>query len=269
MQKRELDNLDNDFITIWSRWLLSAENYDVIKGDLRQLAMCNQINAVQYWYWFNSQGVCPEIDEIVRNFNLATFDEMFAYSNFKWSDSKEHLTLTKLFEQLQHNRRASTLSYLARDFDDMEKYHNNLTFYREQILGMPMNKYCRMAGDIALNVAVDDNDLVLMQEALEMLEIYRKRVALESVDKKLKDKLQDLNNVVIKGLIKTYKQLIKRGNKATILENPELCFALAKAILMYPTQRKFTYFKHAIDILRVLANRELSVLTNSECTSEL
>ena len=51
MLEYEFDNLDDQFVTIWSKYFLYQDESLIIK-DLETLAEMGQINAVQSWYLF-------------------------------------------------------------------------------------------------------------------------------------------------------------------------------------------------------------------------
>ena len=67
MLEYNFDLLDNDFITLWSNYLLYNDANAIIK-PLRILAEKGQINAVQSWYLLKKEDEHSEkIDKIVES----------------------------------------------------------------------------------------------------------------------------------------------------------------------------------------------------------
>lgn len=77
MIQGNLTKLDNDFITIWSHYVLYRE---IDKDALRKLAELGQINAVQSYYLFFKE-TNAKVDGIVKEYRGLNPDEIFAQAN--------------------------------------------------------------------------------------------------------------------------------------------------------------------------------------------
>ena len=71
----DFNELDNDFITAWSKYFLRGQQAEIIK-EIEYLAEMGQVNAVQCWYLFRRKGQSQNIDKVAdylckgANFNF-------------------------------------------------------------------------------------------------------------------------------------------------------------------------------------------------------
>ena len=80
MIEYDFNELDNDFITLWSKFLLTNDKKAIIDG-IEALAEMGQINAVQSWYLINQGTQNKNIDKILSSYNGSNFNEYLAMAN--------------------------------------------------------------------------------------------------------------------------------------------------------------------------------------------
>lgn len=98
MLEENFTPLDDDFITLWSKYIVSNENYHEISCELEKLAELGQINAIQSWYLFNKPGVNDMIDKNCKGLGSDS-NSLWAKANYEWLAFNEWIedyeTLTK------------------------------------------------------------------------------------------------------------------------------------------------------------------------------
>ena len=70
------NELDQDFITCYSRYILAADERAII-NDLEKLAEQGQINAIQTWYSLKKVGDNPKIDKLAESLSLSSHNERY------------------------------------------------------------------------------------------------------------------------------------------------------------------------------------------------
>lgn len=90
MIEKEVSQLDQDFITVWSKYILLDKNsidenvLHEIKKELEKLARLGQINAIQSYYIFNPPGdkiIDSYVQDLMLKDNL-NFNELWAIGNY-------------------------------------------------------------------------------------------------------------------------------------------------------------------------------------------
>ncbi len=96
--------LDNDFITLWSKWILTHD-YNLIKNNLEKLAELGQVNAVQSYYLFLDKNEIPNtiIDDIVDDLRGENFNFILAKAHKSGFYEKGYSDLIKQKEYLLRN----------------------------------------------------------------------------------------------------------------------------------------------------------------------
>lgn len=91
MIEYDFDELDNDFITIWSNYILYQDKGRII-GPLTMLAEKGQINAIQSWYLLKEASEQNEtIEKIVDNYKMDNFNQMHAVANRLFDKDREKI----------------------------------------------------------------------------------------------------------------------------------------------------------------------------------
>lgn len=98
MLEYDFNDLDNDFITLWSNYMLYNDTTSIIK-PLRILAEKGQINAIQSWYVLKKSEEKSEIiDNIVDGYYGDSFNEKLAIANRIYDQNK--LQIKSLLENI-------------------------------------------------------------------------------------------------------------------------------------------------------------------------
>jgi len=85
MLEYDFNELDNDFITIWSKYFLTNDK-TAIKEYVEALAELGQINAVQSWYLISGGKENKNINAIVKSYNGGNFNEYLAMANYNLNE---------------------------------------------------------------------------------------------------------------------------------------------------------------------------------------
>ncbi len=92
MLEYDFNELDNDFITLWSKYIMTGGDMRLCK-DIEQLAELGQINAIQSWYLIKGKDVQNEtIDNYVNEFekhNGPSANELLAIAHRYYSQENE------------------------------------------------------------------------------------------------------------------------------------------------------------------------------------
>ena len=101
MLEYDFNELDNDFITLWSKYILWNDATSIIK-PLERLAEMGQINAIQSWYLIKKQEERNEkIDAIVDSYYGKSFNEAIAIACREYDRSR--IELIELSKQIREN----------------------------------------------------------------------------------------------------------------------------------------------------------------------
>ena len=91
MLEYDFNTLDDDFITLWSHYILWNDAGKIIR-PLESLAEKGQINAIQSWYLLKKQEEKNEvIDAMVDGFRGGSFNEELAIANREYDRIKDKL----------------------------------------------------------------------------------------------------------------------------------------------------------------------------------
>lgn len=148
MLEEDFNELDNDFITVWSRKILT-NNTTRIMPALKQLAEQGQINAVQSYYLLKKDDEKSEIiDSIVDSYYGDTFNEELAIANKLYSESKKEIKEIK--DQIlrscdldwKYKQKFYETHYLEEDCDSPheEELNRLLELYRTTPYGQAFKK---------------------------------------------------------------------------------------------------------------------------------
>jgi len=246
MLEYNFTELDNDFITLWSRYILTDDMKCEIKV-LKELAEKGQINAIQSWYLFREIGDSPKIDAIVEGYKGDSYNEMFAKSNYAYADEVKF----KEYEEL--------MKKMEKAYEDWQRYDGEEDYRcfaktRSEIYDHSMCANVINAINLSHSNARTTNNYLVFERMNEMKAWYANiapAISQSELDE-LNDDIQKLNKTIIKELYKQYKKLIAQGK--TVSDNPQLGFALGKACCLFPNTSKNRGF--GLSLLKELAERE-------------
>lgn len=173
MLEEDFNELDNDFITLWSNKILT-NNTSKIMPPLKQLAEQGQINAVQSYYLLKKDNEKSEvIDSIVDSYYGDSFNEELAIANKLYSESKKELN--EMQEQMLHycdldreyREKFYETHYLEEDCDS--PYEEELNRLRESYINTPYGIHFRNAISLARHSAESTQRGRYVQRYLELI----------------------------------------------------------------------------------------------------
>ncbi len=250
MLQGNLTKLDNDFITIWSNYMLYRE---IDKDALKALAEMGQINAVQSFYlFFFRKDRSPKVDEIVENYKGINPDEDFAKANkLRFDKAEDIVKVDKLI--LAISEIEDDINELQRKYDntliveyaeqrDIERQANRKFEQKKElekdfynISFIKLKKEC--IGEY-WNIGLQTKNPLFCERAVEL---QRSMPMFDLAD------LRKCVKITRKGLMKAYK----KDKEDTLVQ-----FALGKNLLMFRGSDKEKELGNLL--LKNLASRELS-----------
>ena len=241
MLEYDFNELDNDFITLWSKFLLTNDKKAVVDG-IEALAELGQINAVQSWYLVKQNQGNRNIDNIVRSYNGSNFNEFWAMAN-----AINPQTTAKEIDELWDWVKKYCEEYLV---SEEYVFNNNLTSNCDYF------RYLSTAINLASNIK---NNLYVDERVAEMLVSYHHVLPIPPDKRYIK-----LAKRVARDALKQMEYILnKQENVYEFLKNtPQLAFAVAKNHLFFSKKEKEIQF--ATDVLTDLSNRELSAVTRKQ-----
>ena len=97
MLEYDFNELDNDFVTLWSKKIVSGEDTLIFK-DLTKLAELGQINAVQSWYLIAKRtDKNNTIDNLVSNLGNGGANEMLAIAHKDFFKNDRYARMCELY----------------------------------------------------------------------------------------------------------------------------------------------------------------------------
>lgn len=101
MLEYDFNQLDDDFITIWSKYVLYHDTSSIIE-PLRMLAEKGQINAVQSWYLIKKPEEKSDIiDNIVDSYRGESYNESLAIAHRIYD--RDRVELKELKDRINYN----------------------------------------------------------------------------------------------------------------------------------------------------------------------
>lgn len=267
MLEYDFGALDDDFITVWSMFILT-QDYGCIKGSLEKLAEMGQINAVQSWYLFQNEGDNEHIDAIVRGYKGLTFNEAFAIGNFmerKQDQRKKYSEIVnRLAEVVDEEIPKFEIEdgYLKDDLSIREKArYEALIEERNSLVAelkrLPVfiyfNNACFGASEQAKTVRCP----LCAQRYIEMKSRFIDLTPFNSEKESLTKWVKKNMKRSMKRLLKVYDEKIKEDKNATVRSIPQISFALGKAIVFSEDIKNKTR-DAGVQILQSLATRDFS-----------
>ncbi len=254
MLEYNFNTLDNDFVTIWSRYI-KTNDVTLIINDLEKLAELGQVNAVQNWYLFRKEGDNAKIDSIVQSYiqTQGNYNELWAIGNYYSSDSEQMELLYSIIEEYeefetkanQHRFYGEDEREFARKANEQRNKYYNETFYH----------YFNDATWSILSLAQRLEELPLYERVAEMQYTLASYIPFSEEALKLHKTAKKNNKIFIKKAIKEYKSRIKANPNLNINDDVMFYFSLAKGIILFKNKK---YYKIGFDLLTQLSNRDYS-----------
>lgn len=244
------NELDQDFITCYSRYILAADERAII-NDLEKLAEQGQINAIQTWYSLKKVGDNPKIDKLAESLSLSSHNERYVKMKMNRISESEKEYLREL--TIKADEREPILVAYQRPSHTVEARESWKNFCNDKLI----RNYITLINDITL-AARGVNNYVLLQFANEIYcEYFDYFIDDEaSIAREIIENLCDRNSEIIKGLVKGIKKVKSVDN--IINDDPVKAFTFAKAVLLF--NKKHKYKDISIEMLNKLADREYKVI---------
>ena len=267
MLENNFNELDNDFITLWSRQFLSND-FTQIENEMEKLAELGQVNAINAYYVIainaDKQTTNAKIDALTdekahsRNFNhifniarklcatdpsgkeLSALIEIYNREIDEINEIK--LKMNQLHLMFDNARYVS----LSEDLDKVETRHENTI---EKFLCNKVIKKEIEAIKACHQLAKETNNPYVMEKYLELLE----GTPIDASEFVERDEKQFKREIV-----QTHKELVKRYKSNP---SPQNAFALGKNMVFFGKKDKSKQM--GIEILTKLAERPLSKTLNN------
>lgn len=250
-----MDKINRDFITIWSKFLLT-NYYGAIKDDLEQLAQDGNVDAISAWYGFNGIGQNKQIDKNAQSLlatNYKTSRAIACY--FRRSEEKNIININnKIQALLNYNaKNISTLGCIVKK-DIMARFEQNLDeveHLQDLLLKTKYVEYTLVAIKQAKEAYGDNGDIVALSVMGELLEKLAQELPFINEAKKWKKQAKKCRDTIIKKLLKKYQN---DGN----FFNDEQAFIVAKTLIKCKNKEAITLGKI---ILNSLSNKPFAFYT--------
>lgn len=226
------NELDNDFVTLWSKKIVSGED-SLIFRDLTKLAELGQINAIQSWYLLAKNGDDNfVIDNIVDNLGNGGANELLAvahkdmFKNDRWKQISEFYALNKIWDTTEiQDERLGNLEFILRNSDYISKLELATDIYKSNYITtlniLMLERYYEMiaARTKAFEAASDYNIRISKREFKKL-----RKTLLERYD-------EDKNNVAIAFAL---------GKNLTLFKSSALQTAMGSRILTELSNRELS-----------------------------
>ena len=244
MLEYNFNELDNDFITLWSHYCLYHDTAAII-NPLRQLAHKGQINAIQCWYLLKKDDEQDEvIDKIVDSFYGDSFNEALAIANKIYAANKKQINDLK---DLIIENNAAGLD-LKRDYyrrnedlkDSANKYYIKRDTYLQELRKTTWGQQYTKAADLTRLASLSTRTCLVYERLFELWTAEPLITRVWEIPRK---------NIVHER--KFFIERLKKNDK----DYPAL-FSLGKNYFLFSKEPKEQY--KGTEILRKLAERKLT-----------
>ena len=231
MLEYNFNSLDDDFITLWSQYILYNDTSIIIK-PLQELAEKGQINAIQSWYLLKKQEEQnPTIDAIVDGYYGDSFNEALAIANRLYDQNKQQI----------HGMQQQIVSY-------SERAENELIEAMDQYCKTEYAKQFIKTLELAEHTAKNLNSATAWQR---LYELYR-------ADPIICLNIYNPFNIDEKG-VKIIRKSLRNGLKQRYVDAARIKYALGKNLLLFGT--KEVEKQEGRDILLELSKRPLKYVS--------
>ncbi|MBQ8522295.1 MAG: hypothetical protein IJ458_01365 [Clostridia bacterium] len=234
MLEYDFNELDNDFVTLWSKKIVSGEDTLIFK-DLTKLAELGQINAIQSWYLLaKDNDDNAVIDNNVENLGNGGANEMLAIAHKDFFKNDRLIQMNEWAEL--HN-----LGYIVRDSYEEEGFLTLGSVIKNSVYG----SYSK------LSIEMYYNNYEKTHNPLSLERFYEMMGGRTAVDKALIDIDQSTSSIEFKQLRKTLLEMYEQDKN-----NVAVAFALGKNLTLFKANSKLKVLGN--QILTELSKRELS-----------
>ena len=234
MLEYDFNELDNDFVTLWSKKIVSGEDTLIFK-DLTKLAELGQINAIQSWYLLaKDNDDNAVIDNNVENLGNGGANEMLAIAHKDFFKNDRLIQMNEWAEL--HN-----LGYIVRDSYEEEGFLTLGSVIKNSVYG----SYSK------LSIEMYYNNYEKTHNPLSLERFYEMMGGRTAVDKALIDIDQSTSSIEFKQLRKTLLEMYEQDKN-----NVAVAFALGKNLTLFKANSKLKALGN--QILTELSKRELS-----------
>lgn len=241
--RKNLTELDDDFITLWSNYIIYQDK-DVILPFLEILAEGGQINAIQSWYLLkNPEAKNDKIDKIVDTFDLSSnFNKIWAMANRAYDKNREQISYLE-----------ETLSTLhKKDVKENDAFsHRRKNELLQVLASTSYAKYSKDALKKGLSVLDTTKSPLVAERCLEMCSTFPNYIYYQFDEK----------------MMKQLKTLLLEAHK-NFPDDPAIAFALAKILHFFGNNNSKLKIpkdnQMAIDLLYELSERELHTFVSEQ-----
>ena len=248
MIEYNFNELDNDFITCWCKYLLTGD-IGLVMDDLEKLAELGQVNAIQEWYRFNEIGDNKNIDELAKTI-CRNYSGLLVKARI---GSKEEGQIAQQDNLLAYVDEEHWVSGFRTGYYELTDRARKC---RRDIVEVPYIKDYYAAVNRALQIGNRTDDVVVLETANEMYSELASKIGIEDTSKEMDKAIKKLNSEICTRILKDIKKEKKENGTSKLLEDPRVCFTLSKAILLFNDKHKQKPL--AVELLKGLSKREYS-----------
>lgn len=248
MLEYDFTEIDNDFVTIWSKYFLTHDE-SIIRDRLEALAELGQINSVQSYYLFNKYGENKYIDEIVDSYKGNSFNELWAMAN-KYDEDEVAKERSLIFEKIKNSDYHITwwgVVYTKLCCEDVAYYR-----LKKRAIEQAEENY-EMTGNVCVLQRIAEMQSAFDSNLPALRDVYGDIVYKGNLFHHGQKAAKQAKKLMLKEIknIKDIKELNEWAKN-----NPQLAYALGKNLISFSIRPK--YKKMGVQLLSTLADREIS-----------
>ena len=218
MLEYNFNDLDNDFITLWSDYILNNDK-SKIHNNLVKLAENGQINAIQCYYVQKKDEETNElIDKLVDNFQSFNINELLAQSFRAYSVDKKYIEKLENKYKKLNKKLLQTISYNS--IEENGQLYDAMGLIELDLKETLYHSYLKVAIECGIKNYLLTNNVLVAERVLEVEPV-------SFVKSKIKYKK------VRKELIKLLEHAVEINSKD--IDNYK--FALAKNLVLFKSSK--------------------------------
>jgi len=243
--------LDNDFLTLWGRWLL-GKSFSSLLEDIQKLAELGQPNACATYYKIMKRGAKtnPVIDKVVDEFETLEYDKILAkaqkFAQKNANDYEKFQQLTKKAECLCSTKQSELLiaenttplflpsQYKIKCDRINNLYDPKIKEITNEIYSFRFSQLFNMAKKECLNQFHSTNNLLYYKRYLEIVCLYTPFAYTYSIENNIfievDNTILNMDKETKKTLKMLFKQLKENPSDPQLMSNVgDLCLNYEKA----------------------------------------